>query len=428
MRHALLYLTLLALGVGGVLGMASLGGTVEIRVGEVEVAAPFAVALLALALLFLALHLLIVGYGALRRWPARIRARRDARKRVDGEAAVTRALVALAAGTPERARLEVRRARDRLGDTPQILLLTAEAERLAGREDAASEAFLALASREDAKFLGLRGLLRQAIQREDWPTAQRLAREAEAAQPGAAWLRRERETLALRTRDWREALALAAPGASQAPLALAAAMQESDDRKATDLERQAFQSDKGFAPAALAYAQRLKTIASPRRGREVLAEAWKAKPHPDLAIAYLDGETEPLARAKAAEKLVQGNSKHAESHLLIGRLAAEAGLTGRARQELEALVASGAADRRAYLALSDLEEAEGGDTPETRAAQAKWLRLAATAAPEPRWRCSSCATEHPHWHAVCPNCGSVGTIAWTSPQQLPVPVAEGPMR
>lgn len=427
MRYALLYLTLLVLGVGGVLGMASLGGTVEIRVGEVEVVAPFAVALLALALLFLALHLLIVGYGALRRWPARIRARRDARKRLEGEAAVTRALVALAAGTPELARLEVRRARERLGDTPQTLVLTAEAERLAGREEAASEAFHALASREDAKFLGLRGLLRQAIQREDWATAQRLAREAEAAQPGAAWLRRERETLALRTRDWREALALAAPGASQAPLALAAAMQEPDDRKATDLERTAFQSDKGFAPAALAYAQRLKAIASPRRGREVLTEAWKAKPHPDLAVAYLDGETEPLARAKAAEKLVQGNPKHPESHLLVGRLAAEAGLTGRARQELEALVASGAADRRAYLALSDLEEAEGGDTPETRAAQARWLRLAATAAPEPRWRCSSCATEHPGWHAVCPSCGSVGTIAWTSPQQLPVPVAEGPV-
>jgi HemY protein len=120
---------------------------------------------------------------------------------------------------------------------------------------------------------------------------------------------------------------------------------------------------------------------------------------------------------KAAEKLVVGQPQHAESRLLVGRLAAAAGLTGRARQELDALVASGAADRRAYLALSDLEEAEGGDTPDSRAAQAKWLRLAATAAPEPRWRCSSCGAEPARWQAVCPGCGSVGTIAWTSPQQ-----------
>jgi HemY protein len=422
MRRALVYLALLALGVAGVMYMARLGGVVEIRVGDVEIAAPFALALLGFALLFLALHLLLLGIGALRRWPQRIRARRAAKRRGEGEAAVTRALVALAAGTPELARLEVRRARERLGDTPQTLMLTAEAERLAGREEAAAEAFHALAQREDAKFLGLRGLLRQAIQREDWPTAQRLAREAEAAQPGAAWLRQERETLALRTRDWREALALAAPRTAQAPLALAAAMQEPDERRATDLERQAFQTDKAFTPAALAYARRMRAIASPRRAREVLEDAWKARPHPDLADAYLDGETEKLARAKAAEKLVQGNPKHPESHLLVGRLAVDAGLTGRARQELDALVASGVADRRAYIALSDLEEAEGGDTPESRAAQAKWLRLAATAAPEPRWRCASCGTDQAGWQAVCPSCQSVGTIAWTSPQQLPVPV------
>jgi HemY protein len=417
MRSALAYLALLALGVGGVMALARLGGAVEIRVGEVEIAAPFAVALLLLALLFLTLHLILAGIGALRRWPAARRARREARQRGEGEAALTRALVALAAGTPDQARLQARRARDKLGDTPQLLILTAEAERLAGRDEAASEAFHALAAREDAKFLGLRGLLRQAIQREDWPTAQRLAREAEAAQPGAAWLRQERETLALRTRDWREALALAAPGGAQAPLALAAAGQETDERRAIDLEREAYQADRGFTPAALAHAARLSRIASPRRGREVLQEAWKAKPHPDLAVAYLEGEADPLQQVKAAEKLVVGQPQHAESRLLIGRLAAAAGLTGRARQELDALVASGAADRRAYLALSDLEEVEGGDTPESRAAQAKWLRLAATAAPEPRWRCSSCGAEHEGWEAVCPGCGSVGTIAWTSPQQ-----------
>jgi len=37
-------------------------------------------------------------------------------------------------------------------------------------------------------------------------------------------------------------------------------------------------------------------------------------------------------------RLVRGNPRHAESHLLIGRLATAANLTGRARQELEARV------------------------------------------------------------------------------------------
>lgn len=420
MRRALVYLALLALGVAGVLYMSKLGGSVEIRVADYAITLHFAIALLILAIVFLVLHLILSLIGALRRAPRNMRIRREAKRRAEGDAAVTRALLALAAGSPEKARIEVRRARDRLGETPQTLVLLAEAERLAGREDAAAEAFHKLSKRDDAKFLGLRGLLRQAIQREDWPTAQRLAREAEEAQPGAAWLRQERETLALRTRDWREALALSAPGVGQAPLALAAALQETDPQRAQDLERQAFQADRGFAPAALAYAARLRRVASAKRAREVLRDAWKASPHPDLAAAWLEGETEPLARAKAAEQLVQANPKHPESLLLVGRLSTEAALTGRARQELDALVASGQADRRAFLALSDLEEAEHGDSPEGRAAQAKWLRAAATAAPEPRWRCAACGTDQDAWAPTCPKCNAVGTIAWASPQTLPV--------
>jgi HemY protein len=417
MRRALGYLLLLGLGLSGVLYLAGLGGAVEIRVADLEIALPFGVALLALIAGFLLLHGTLAGLGALRRWPGQRRARREARRRAEGDAAVTRALVALAAGTPDLARLEVRRAREQLGDTAQTLVLAAEAERLAGREAAAADAFHLLARSPDARFLGLRGLLRQAIQREDWPTAHRLAREAEQAQPGAAWLRQERETLALRTRDWREALALAPPGAAQAPLALAAAAEEGDPTRAAELERQAFQADPGFTPAALAHAGRLRAGGSPRRARQVLEEAWKARPHPDLAALYLAGEGDALHRVQQAEQLVHGQPKHPESRLLIGRLALEAGLTGRARQELEMLTASGEADRRAWLALTDLEEVEGGERPETRAAQARWLRRAAGAPPEPRWRCAACGADHPGWSAVCPACEAVGAIAWTTPQR-----------
>jgi HemY protein len=423
MRHALVYLVLLAAGIAGVLWLAQVGGDVAVRVGDAEILVGLPIALLLLAVLFLVLHLILAGISALRRLPGRLRNRRAAKRRVEGDAALTRALVALAAGTPDAARIESKRARKGLGDTPQTLLLAAEAERLAGREDQATEIFRQLAASPEARFLGLRGLLRQAIQREDWPAAQRLAREAEAAQPGAAWLRQERETLALRMRDWREALTLAPPGAGQAALALAAAGQEPDLTRAAELERQGFAADPAFAPAALAHARRLRDSGSPRRARTVLEQAWAARPHPDLAQEYFRDDADALARMKSAEALAKGSPRHAESRLLVGRAALEAGLTGRARQELDALVAGGQADRRAYLALSDLEEAEHGETPEGRAAQARWLRQAATAAPEPRWRCASCGTDHAAWQPVCPNCQAVGTINWTSPQTLPATVA-----
>ena len=156
MRRAIWVLLLLGIGVALAMWLAEVGGTVDIKVGDAWIGTSFPIALLILFLGFLVLHSILSAIGALRRWPERMRARRQARRRTEGDAAVTRALIALAAGTAEAARLEVRKARNLLGDTPQTLLLTAEAERLSGREEAAAAAFRSLAEREDARFLGLR--------------------------------------------------------------------------------------------------------------------------------------------------------------------------------------------------------------------------------------------------------------------------------
>lgn len=415
MRRALLLLAALAAVTALALWLARVGGTVEIQVGDTWVGVTFPVAIMALVVAFLLLHGVLSVIAWLRRLPERRRAARAASRRAEGDAAVTRALIALAAGTAQTARIEVRRARHLLGDTPQTLLLAAEAERLAGREDGAAAAFKALAERPDARFLGLRGLLRQAMQREDWAAAQRLAKEAEAAQPGAAWVREERQLLALRTQDWREALALSAPAAPRAALALAASLQEDDPARAAEFEKQAFAADPAFAPAALAHAKRLAAAGSARRARAVLEQAWQARPHPDIGAAWLAGDRDPLARVKAVEDLTHRNREHPESRLLMARAAIDAGLTGRARQELDALVAGGVPDRRTWLLMAELEEVEHGDTADARAAQAKWLRAAANAEGAPRWRCTSCGAEHNTWKPECPACGTVGRIAWSAP-------------
>jgi HemY protein len=423
MRRAIWILLLLGIGVALALWLAEIGGTVEIQVGDAWIGTSFPIALLVLFLAFLLLHGILSLIGALRRWPERRRNRRAARRRTDGDAAVTRALVALAAGTPEKARLEVRKARTLLGDTPQTLLLSAEAERLSGHEEQAAAVFRSLAERDDARFLGLRGLLRQAMAKGDWDAALALAKEAEKTQPGAAWVREERSQLALLTRNWREALALAPAETPRAPLALAAATQETDADKAAELERQAFQSDPAFAPAAVAHAKRLQDVGSPRRSKAVLEDAWAASPHPDLAEPYLADEKDPLMRVKAAEMLIRRNPTHTESRLLLARVAIAGGLTGRARGALEAVVKSGSADRRTYLLLAELEEAEHGETAESRAAQARWLREAAGAPPEPRWRCGNCGTDQVAWAPVCKTCDSVGRITWTAAARSSLPAA-----
>lgn len=422
MVRALTLLVLLGLSVALALWLARVGGSVEVRVGDAWIGVAMPVALLGLAALAALLLASASAVGWLRRLPARFRARRAGRDRAEGDAALTRALVALAAGTPDAARVEIGRARALLGDSAQTLLLTAEAERLGGREEAATEAFRALADRADSRFLGLRGLLRQAMAAEDWPEAKRLAAEAEQAQPGTTWLREERGRLALRTRDWREALALAPPDVPRAPLALAAALQEANPARAAGLEREAFEADRGFVPAALAHARRLAAEGSPRRARAAIEQAWAATPHPELAELHLAGEAQPLERVKLADALAGVAPDHAESRLLVARVALAAGLTGRARQSLDALVASGEADRRAFLLLAETELAEGGDTPAAREAHGRQLRLATAARAEPRWRCAECGTEYAAWQPVCDACGAMGRIEWVSPP----PVARTP--
>ena len=217
-----------------------------------------------------AVCLAVCGVPAARRpgsAAAQLCARRQAaRRRHGGDVAITRTLLALAAGETGDARREASRARRLLGDTPATLLLAAEAGRIAGRADEAETAFRALADRSDAAFLGLRGLLRQAIEREDWAEAAALARQAEAVEPGAAWLRRERARLAVRAGEWSDALALADADAPKAALATAAAEAETDPGRALRLAKQAWQDDPSLAPATLAYATRLRAAGTGEPG------------------------------------------------------------------------------------------------------------------------------------------------------------------
>ena len=392
--------------------MLLLPGTVSLEVGDFAIDMPTPVAGLGLLVLFTLLYILLRAGGALMRLPRRLRERRAARHRRQGDGAVTRALVALAAGDASAARREAAQARRLLGDSAQTLLLTSEAGRLAGRTDETEGALLALAARKDAAFLGLRGLLRDAMAREAWAEAADLARRAEAAHPGAAWLRTERAQLAVRTGAWTDALSLTTDKAPKAALALAAAQAERDGGKALALARQAFELDNTLAPAALEYATRLRATGSERRAQAVLHTAWKAAPAQALADLALAVTPDALPRARAAQKFAADTPGHAEAHFLLARTELAAGLTGEARRHVQAAHAAGMDQRRLWSLLADIEEAERGDTEAGRAAQRDALKRAAEAGDDPAWHCAACGAAHPAWHPACPACGTTFSLAW----------------
>ena len=408
MRGPLKTLVLVGLVVAAAWWLAELQGRVSGDIAGYTVETSARVALLALLALFAVGYVVLRLLGALWRLPSLGGRWRSERRRLGGDLAITRTLVAIAAGAKSDARRESHKARKLLGDTPQTLLLAAEAARLAERNDEAEIAFRALAGREDAALLGYRGLFRMAVAREDWAEAAALATQAERSFPGADWLRPERSRLAVRAGNWAGALELAPPGPARAALTVAAAKAEIDPKRAAVLAKQAWKLDPALTPAALLYAETMRAAGRERVAQSVLRHAWTVAPHPDLWVCALLPLKNSLERAQAAQRLSGANPQHPESRLLLARTALDAGLVGEAKHQAEAAQAAGLHQRRLFLLQAEIAEAEARDPGAGRTA----LRLAADADPDPAWRCESCHAACPTWHGACAACATPGSLQW----------------
>lgn len=139
------------------------------------------------ALLFAALHFGLLIYSWLRH-PELRRMRR-------GLGALTRGMTAIAAGNTTTARNHAARAVKLLGPGPLGLLLQAQAAQLAGEDMAASGHYTALTALPEGEFLGLRGLLGQAMRRGDVNEAKRLLARAGRLQPKSPWLQQVRDEI-----------------------------------------------------------------------------------------------------------------------------------------------------------------------------------------------------------------------------------------
>jgi HemY protein len=410
MRTILLILAASVVAVAAGWWIQHLAGSVSLVVGSTTIEAPISVALVALILLVVAIYVLTRLLATLLHLPGAFRRGGELSRRRRGDRAVTESLLALAAREPADARREAARATRLLGETPQTLLLTAYAGSISGNEAEAEAAFQKLADRKDSAFLGLRGLLRLAIAHEDYARAAQLAREAEAAHPGAAWLRGERTLLALRTGDWAEALQLTHDDAPKAGFGAAAAEAESDPAVAHKLAKRAWKRDPALPSAAIAYARRLRNGGRERAALDVLKKTWALTPTPDLAEFALAPAPDKLARLNAGAALVSDSGGHPESKLLMARLALEAGRIDEAHAYVEAAKAGGLDQRRVHLLVADIAEAEGNEP-----AQRDALRGAAMAGPDPAWRCDACGKTLGGWHPACPACHTAGKIRWSVP-------------
>jgi HemY protein len=381
----------LLLGAAALLALAwwigGLPGTVTAQAGayRVETSVPAALLLLVLLAAFLVVLLRVIG--GVRRAPSGFGAWRGGRRQRQGELALRRGVVALAAGDAVAARAEAGRARKLLGDAPMAVLLSAEAARLAGDALAARAAFRALTDDKEMAFLGHRGLLRLDSAGDTGAHVE----AAERAYPGSAWLRERRMALAARDGNFAGALALARAPAQVAALAAGAA-QGAPPELALAFAKQAVRADPALAVGVVALARALNGVGKPKAAKRALLAGWKAAPHPMIAEAFLAGCATPIERAQAAAELAGAKPGDAASELLLAETSLAARLTGEARRHAEAAAAAG--DQAAHAMLKALD---GG----------------AVAPPVGgRWVCATCASARIDWAPLCPACGGVGTFAW----------------
>ena len=104
---------------------------------------------------------------ALWRAPTQIGEAWRGRRRQKGYRALTRGMVAVAAGDSDEARRQEKLAQALLNEPPLTMLLSAQTAQLNGDETAATRFFQAMTERPDTEFLGVRGLLNQALARGD---------------------------------------------------------------------------------------------------------------------------------------------------------------------------------------------------------------------------------------------------------------------
>lgn len=398
------------------------------------------VGLLVLIVAGLVVLMVIVSrfWGAIRRAPGQFLESRRLSRRQRGYKALTQGMVAVAAGDAQEARRAARRADALLDEPPLTMLLSAQAAQLGGEETAARRYFEAMLDHPDTAFLGVRGLLMQAIKAGDKGEALRLAERAYRLRPETEWVVDQLFELQVESALWSDANETIATAIRRKTLPAADARRrraavlvehsrvaeaEGDLDTALGRAREAHDLDPGLVPATLALARMFKARDRAGRAVRLIEEAWARGPTPELAAAYgaLIEDGDPLARVKRFQRLFSFRPDHRESHIALAEASLAARLWGEARKHLAA-AAGNAPTARVCRLMAELEEQENGDM----AASRQWLARSTTAMPDEAWVCNGCGAVAGSWSALCGNCNAFGSLAWQPPPRAMRLPAAGP--
>jgi HemY protein len=423
------YVVVLGALIGVAVWLANHPGAVTLTWQGYRVDTSFAVLLGAVALTAVVVAFVYRLWVSLRRAPANFSESWRLKRRQKGYQALTRGMVAVAAGDADEAQRHVKRADVLLNEPPLTLLLSAQAAQLAGDDQAATRFFTAMAGKPDTEFLGVRGLLMHAIKQGETERARELARRAYRLRPKSDWVAGVLFDLDVRSRQWLDARVAAdeavrrgliAPEIGRRRRAALALELSREAETRGDMEeafrhaREAHELVPDFVPAVLALARGWTRLGKGRRAVALIERVWCEAPGADMVSLYWAalGTANVLERMRATQRLVRACPDHLESRLALAAAALEAKLWGEARQALAGLGDTPSA--RVCRLMAELDERERGDLNAARG----WLMRASLADPDPAWVCDACGHAVKEWGALCAKCDGFDSFRWRTPPHV----------
>ncbi len=412
----------------------SLSGTVVIDLLDYNITVPTNIFILALLVTIFILGFIYKLLQSVFLLPQIFSKHREETRHQKGYSALTRGLVAIAAGDSKQATYYARRAGNMLPKSkgkqqPLHLLLEAQAAQLRGENAVAQNRFEALMQDKDAAFLGIRGLLKSALDQGNTHLALQYANDAAQLHPNQIWIIQTQYHLQIENKMWDEVLKTAKIAKKNKALEpekiisdeiaitlmrFDQAIKEKDFGMAERHLKTAMKLDKYYVPTNFRAAHYYISLGKNKKAAALIKDSWAQSPHPDLAKIWFelapDAHKYQVKRSKWFQTLADINPNHIESHILLARAAMEMSLWGEAKASLiQAEKVYPSAQIYRLLAVVEQNSDYNDDSMHSL------MEKASDALPEKSWVCTRTGIIYEEWMPIAPPHESFNTIIWQCP-------------
>lgn len=416
----------------GVLWLVGQRGDVSINIADYTIHMQVGIFLLGLLIIAFALLFILRIFRAIFSLPTVLARYRAESSRKKSFRALTRGLVAVAAGDAKRATQFSKQTSGLWADINGLpLLLEAQAAKLRGENGLAQNRFERLLKDNDAAFLGVRGLLKTALDENNFVQALDFARRAEKQHPKKPWIIKCVYELEIKNRLWNDALRTnqkamkfdVYPKEKLISDRVAIYLHEHDkalragdaNRALSEVEK-AYKLNPFFVPTVTRYADLLLARGKQKKCAKIIERIWKENPHPEIAEIWHrlapvpKGKNVEKDKAKTlswSEKLLSFNPQSVESQIAVARTAMDLEYWGEAKAHL--MVAEKIYPSASLYRLQAIVEQHSTHNQDSIH---RLMERAADALPDKVWVCTETGMVYDRWSAIAKPQGSFNTISW----------------